>query len=86
MILVFHMISQDYLMKVSSNSMNRSPSRCHYLTSLVCTEENIPSLSTKPGGYRQSGNGDIMFLVVEEQNFTCSRLSPPLLFISIQKA
>ena len=35
----------------------------------------------KISGYRHGGNGDIMFLVVEEQDSTYSCLNPPLLFI-----
>ena len=34
----------------------------------------------KLGGPRYYGSGDLMFLVVEEQDFTCCRLNPPLLF------
>ena len=36
----------------------------------------------KFGGHRHSASGDIMFLVVERHDSTCSRLNPPLLFIS----
>ena len=36
----------------------------------------------KLGGHRHCGSGGIMFLVAEEQNSTCSRFNPPLLFIS----
>ena len=31
------------------------------------------------GGHRHCGSGDIMFVVVEEQDSTCPRLDPPLL-------
>ena len=34
------------------------------------------------GGHRHCGSGDIIFVVVEEQDSTCPRLDPPLLFIS----
>ena len=34
------------------------------------------------GGHAHYGNGDIMFLVVEEEDSRCSRFNPPLLFIS----
>ena len=33
-------------------------------------------------GHRHCGSGDLMFLVVEEQDSTCLRFNPPLLFIS----
>ena len=37
----------------------------------------------KFAGHRHCGSGgDVMFLVVEEQDSTCSRLNPLLLFIS----
>ena len=36
----------------------------------------------KCDGHSHCGGGDIMFLVVEEQDSTCSRLNPSLLFIS----
>ena len=36
----------------------------------------------KFGSHRYGGIGDKMFLVVEEQHSICSRLNPPLLFIS----
>ena len=36
----------------------------------------------KFGGHRQCGSGVLMFLVDEEQDSTCSRLNPSLLFIS----
>ena len=32
------------------------------------------------GGHRHCGSGDIMLLVVEEENSRCSRFNPPLLF------
>lgn len=32
-------------------------------------------------GHGHRGYGDVTFLVVEEQDFKCSRLNPPLLFI-----
>ena len=32
-------------------------------------------------GHGHCGNGDVTFLEVEEQDFKCSRLNPPLLFI-----
>ena len=35
----------------------------------------------KYGWLRHCGSGDLMFLVLEERNSTCSRLNPPLLFI-----
>ena len=35
--------------------------------------------SAKFGGHRYSGSED-MFLVVEEQEFMCCRINPPLLF------
>ena len=34
------------------------------------------------GGHRHCGSEDMMFAVVEEQDSTCPRLDPPLLFIS----
>ena len=37
--------------------------------------------SAKFGGHRHCGNGNIMFLVAEEENSRCSCLNP-LLFIS----
>ena len=37
----------------------------------------------KFGGHSQCGSGDKMFLVVEEQDSTCSLLNSPLLFISV---
>ena len=37
----------------------------------------------KFGGHRQCGSGDIMFLVIDEQDSTYSCLNPPLLFISV---
>ena len=33
----------------------------------------------KSGGHRQCDKGDIMFLVVEKQDFTCSCLSHPII-------
>ena len=38
--------------------------------------------TAKFGGHRHCGSGDMMFVVVEEQDSTCPRLDPPLLFIS----
>ena len=35
------------------------------------------------GVHRQSGSGDITFQVVEEQDCSCYRLNPLLLFISV---
>ena len=35
----------------------------------------------KFGDHRHCGNGDIMFLIAEEQNSRCSRFNPPLLLI-----
>ena len=37
--------------------------------------------AAKFGGHRHCGSGD-MFLVVEGEDSSCSRLNPPLLFIS----
>ena len=34
------------------------------------------------GGHRCCDNGDIMFLIVEGQDSTCSGLDPPLMYIS----
>ena len=36
----------------------------------------------KFGGHRHCGSGDMMFLVVNEQDFTCLCLDHPLLFSS----
>ena len=36
----------------------------------------------KFGGHWHCGSGDIMFLIVPEQDCTCSSSNPPLLFIS----
>ena len=36
----------------------------------------------KFGDNRHCGSGDLMFVVVEGQDSTCSRLDPPLRFIS----
>ena len=36
----------------------------------------------KSGGHRHCGSGDIMFLGVQEQDSSYSRLNLPLLFIS----
>ena len=36
----------------------------------------------KFGGPRRCGSGDLIFLVVEEQDSTCFRFNPQLLFIS----
>ena len=33
------------------------------------------------GGHRRCGSEDMIFLMVEEQDSTCPRLNPPLLFI-----
>ena len=38
---------------------------------------------SKFGKHGQCGNGDIMFLVLKEQDFTCSRLNSILLLISV---
>ena len=32
--------------------------------------------------HRHCGSGDIMFFVVEKQDYTCFRLNVPLLFVS----
>ena len=37
--------------------------------------------SAKFGGHRHCGSEDMMFLVVEGQDYTCPRFSLPLLFI-----
>ena len=37
---------------------------------------------SKFGGHKHCDSGDKMFLVVEEQDFTSSRLNSPLLFTS----
>ena len=36
----------------------------------------------KFGGHRHYGSGNIMLLVAKEENSTCFRFNPPLLFIS----
>ena len=36
----------------------------------------------KFGGHRHCGSEDMMFVVVEEQDSTCPRLDPSLMFIS----
>ena len=35
----------------------------------------------KFGSHSHCGSGDVMFLLVERQDCTCSRFNPPLLFI-----
>ena len=37
---------------------------------------------TQFSGHRHCGSRDIMFLVVEGQDYTCTRFKAPLLFIS----
>ena len=68
MFLVCHVISQNHLIKGSYHFMGRIP-----LT--------ISQHHAKFFGHRHCYSGDIMFLLVEEEDSTCSRLNPALLFI-----
>ena len=34
-------------------------------------------------GHRRCASGDVMYLMIEWQDFTCSHLNLPLLFISV---
>ena len=36
------------------------------------------------GGHKQCGSGYVIYLVVDKQDSTCSRLNPPLLFICLE--
>ena len=70
MVLFFHVILEDHMMKELPNVIDGSCGLLWEVTTLLCF-----------GGNRPCGSRDIMLLVVEKQNSTCSCLAPPLLLI-----
>ena len=61
-----HVISEDHVIKGPCDFMEGSP------------HDKIPP--SQIGSHIHCSNRDLMFLVAEEQDSTCARLNPPLLF------
>ena len=86
MVLVCHVTLQDHLIKGSCDFMERNGRYNGFGLSRDLTRPRDQELMvsyhpTKFSNYRHCGSGDV-FLVVEEEDPTWSRLKPTLLFIS----
>ena len=68
MVLFFHVISEDHMMKELPNVIDGSCGPLWEVTTLLCF-----------GGHRPCGSRNIMLLVVEKQNSTFSCLAPLLI-------